>query len=195
MNNSVVKAAFIAFIGATIIACSGTYSATEESQSMQGGTETDMNKTSEMVLDTSSVKPFYVDAYYSPLAHGPAQKFYTFADQAVILRLVVPNKSRDFTLEGGLYIFPEGTSEEALAKWVNNKHSDALYGDAPRPIKTIAVTEFAEIIGAKSLGVSNAHDRHSWEGFDVGVDVRAMTTERAQLMPYQETIRVYVLLD
>lgn len=59
--------------------------------------------------------------------------FYTFPEQAAILRVVIENQKKPFPITAILYTFKKGVSEKDLKKWLNNQTSDALYPDVPRP--------------------------------------------------------------
>ncbi len=59
--------------------------------------------------------------------------FYTFAEKNAVLVLRIDNKSAPLPVTGTVHLFAPGTTAEALAKWVNNQHSDGLFIDAPEP--------------------------------------------------------------
>lgn len=62
--------------------------------------------------------------------------FYVFGKQKAVLVVRIDNKDTNFAISGKLYVFADGTDAEALAKWVNNQHSDGLFVDAPEPKAT-----------------------------------------------------------
>lgn len=59
--------------------------------------------------------------------------FYVFGEEKAVLVVRIDNKNTNFSTSGKLYIFADDTNAEALAKWVNNQHSDGLFADAPEP--------------------------------------------------------------
>jgi hypothetical protein len=60
--------------------------------------------------------------------------FYTFAQQQTVLKLQIGNQDKSFPVSGTLYFFAANVSQEGLAKWLNNQHSDALFADAAEPV-------------------------------------------------------------
>ncbi|BCX48163.1 hypothetical protein HAHE_20710 [Haloferula helveola] len=79
--------------------------------------------------------------------------FYAFGDSAAVLRLQIPNDSAKFSVKGSVVLFADGTDAEALAKWINNQHSDGLFADAPQPSATIELPEgVCEVAESKFTG-------------------------------------------
>ncbi|MGA0039802.1 MAG: hypothetical protein ACO3NZ_08140 [Pirellulales bacterium] len=78
-----------------------------------------------------------VSRYFSLLAHGPTQKFFTLTKQRVVLVLSTSDGTAD--LHGVVYLFDPAASAESLEKWINNKHSDALYADAAEPLRSVKI--------------------------------------------------------
>lgn len=78
-----------------------------------------------------------VNRYFSPHAHGPTQKFFVLPDaQVVVLVATMDGKSDASAM---VYVFPEDTTAEGIDRWINNRHSDALYPDAAVPQRAINV--------------------------------------------------------
>lgn len=185
------KAGLAATAAALAVACS---SPTGSAQNMTNSTSDGPTSTGfSRQLDAMTVKPFFVDAYYSPLEHGPAQKMWTFEEDAAILRLRISNDSPQFRLDGGLYLFAAGTSAEDLGKWVNNQHSDALYGDAPKPVAVIPAEKFARVTGSKELGIVAAQTRNTWAAFTVFFEVDGIEQDGVRLAPFKDTMMVHLL--
>lgn len=67
--------------------------------------------------------------------------FYTFAEQRVILMLTIGNEDESFPVSGKVYRFGADAPEESLKKWINNRHSDALFVDAAKPVSTTELPE------------------------------------------------------
>lgn len=67
--------------------------------------------------------------------------FYTFPKQAAVLVLNIANSNAALLVGGTVHLFAPGTPAEALAKWVNNQHSDGLFPDIPKPILSFKLPE------------------------------------------------------
>ncbi|MFU8894639.1 MAG: hypothetical protein ACNA8L_13545 [Luteolibacter sp.] len=85
-------------------------------------------------LDTEGAPVFEVHNYQ--MGPGRTQMFLVMAEQDAVVRLVMDNTTTDFATTGTVVLFAPGTGAEAIGKWINNQHSDALFGDAPRPVFT-----------------------------------------------------------
>jgi hypothetical protein len=79
--------------------------------------------------------------------------FYTFAGQQAVLLLRIDNSNAALPVSGTVYLFDPKTTEEGLAQWINNQHSDGLFPEVPEPILisklpagTFAITE-RELVG------------------------------------------------
>lgn len=70
---------------------------------------------------------------YSQIGFRDTLLFYTFKEQKAVLKLQIDNKDKSFSMKGMIFLFDKSVSEDGIKKWVNNQHSDALYGDAARP--------------------------------------------------------------
>ncbi|MFM9010065.1 MAG: hypothetical protein ACKON8_04130 [Planctomycetota bacterium] len=80
-----------------------------------------------------------VNRYFSPSAHGPTQKFFVFADARIVVLVATVDGTSDASAT--IHVFPEGTSSEGVDRWINNRHSDALFPDAAEPERTIKVPD------------------------------------------------------
>jgi len=67
-------------------------------------------------------------------------EFYHFHEQNVVLLIEFDNQKADFDPTASLALFDSGTTSDAIAKWINNQHSDGLYVDAAEPVKTYALS-------------------------------------------------------
>jgi len=78
-----------------------------------------------------------VNRYFSPLAHGPTKKFYSLPES----RIVVVVSTADGTADASatIHVFGPAATAEAIDKWINNQHSDALFADAAEPQRSIEV--------------------------------------------------------
>ena len=78
-----------------------------------------------------------MNRYFSPLAHGPTKKFYSLPES----RIVVVVSTADGTADASatIHVFGPAATAEAIDKWINNQHSDALFADAAEPQRSIEV--------------------------------------------------------
>ncbi len=89
------------------------------------------------VVITAATVGQEVNRYFSMHAHGPTKKFYTLPDTRVVVVVASGDTKPDATAT--IHVFPEATTPEGIAKWINNRHSDALYPDAAEPERSIPV--------------------------------------------------------
>jgi hypothetical protein len=80
-----------------------------------------------------------VNRYFSPHAHGPTQKFFVLPEARVVVVVATVDGKSDASAT--IHVFPEGTSSEGIDRWINNRHSDALYPDAAEPDRVIQVPD------------------------------------------------------
>lgn len=97
---------------------------------------------------------------------GDTQVFLVLADQDAVVRLRIDHTTPDFATTGSVILFAPETTEEAINKWVNNQHSDALHRGVPKPVFTgklpddsFTITK-ARKVGKRTGPVNNAtyHD-------------------------------------
>ena len=77
-----------------------------------------------------------VEIRYSMIGYRDTLIFYTFKEENAVLRVNIDNKSKTFPITAKLYLFDHEIESEGIKKWLNNQHSDALFGDAPMPTTT-----------------------------------------------------------
>lgn len=80
-----------------------------------------------------------VNRYFSLHAHGPTQKFFVLPD----VRVVVVVSTRDGTSDASatIHVFPESATAEGIGRWINNRHSDAIFPEAAKPERVIEVPD------------------------------------------------------
>ena len=128
---------------------------------------------------------------------GDTRVFLILADQDAVVRLRIDHTSPDFATTGSVILFAPETTEEAINKWVNNQHSDALHRDVPKPVFTgklpddsFTITK-ARKVGERTGPVNNAtyHDyrmnlavagheeagKYTLEAFDIEAKVYLQT--------------------
>lgn len=89
------------------------------------------------VAFTADTPATEINRYYSPLAHGPTQKFYVLPASKVVV--VVATADGKAEASATIHLFAAEVVAEDIAKWINNQHSDALYPDVPLPVRSVAV--------------------------------------------------------
>jgi len=114
---------------------------------IDGSAATDANDNSvsdERQLDVESedAEQFAVDQYFSPCLYGPTQHFFTFGDQNVVMVARFSEDNPHFRPSIRINLFSPELSAEQIDKWINNQHSDAIFGDAPRPIDTQFLSQY-----------------------------------------------------
>lgn len=77
--------------------------------------------------------------------------FYTFAEKSAVLVLKIDNTAAALPVTGTVHLFAPGTTAEALAKWVNNQHSDGLFIDAPEPTGAFKLPDGTCAVTAREL--------------------------------------------
>jgi len=85
--------------------------------------------------------------------------FYTFKEQKAILRLTIDNKDTKFPITAVVYQFADDVSEESLAKWINNQHSDGIYPDVPEPVANFPLPKDAcSVVSSKLIDRTKHHN-------------------------------------
>lgn len=77
--------------------------------------------------------------------------FYTFPAQSAVLVLNIGNKGAALPVSGTVHLFTPGTKVDALARWVNNQHSDGLFPDVPEPTLSSKLPEGTCAVTAREL--------------------------------------------
>lgn len=91
------------------------------------------------VLDVSNKAVEKFSTSDSMLGKRNTLLFYTFKEQKAILSVTINNNDTKFPVTAVVYQFADDVTDESLAKWINNQHSDGLYGDAPEPTANFPV--------------------------------------------------------
>lgn len=132
---------------------------------------------------------------------GPREStllFYTFAEQKVVMRLQIGHADGSFTATGNVFIFDPSTSEENLANWINNQHSDALYRGVPDPVLTVELAEGTctitehELLDEKPRPPMN----HRFKDYRLTLEVKSQRIgDLFELREFKETVRLFVKSD
>lgn len=141
-------------------------------------------------LKADSARKF--EANQSQIGYASTKIFYTFNDRKIVVMIHIDNEKEDFPIQGTVYQFGKNVTEEGLAKWLNNQHSDGLFPDVPEPIKTHKLGEDTlKIVSSKSqekvqAGIGN------YEKFSVKFKVAATNVSAAiKLKECEETTTVF----
>lgn len=87
-------------------------------------------------LDVAGKQVQKKEVRHSMIGYRSTLLFYTFSEQKAVLRLQIGNTDNTFPVTAKIYSFDQAVTADGLKKWLNNQHSDALFGDAPRPAST-----------------------------------------------------------
>lgn len=77
--------------------------------------------------------------------------FYTFAEKSAVLVLHINNQPASLPVSATVHLFAPGTTVDALAKWVNNQHSDGLFIDPPEPTDSVKLPAGTCTVSAREL--------------------------------------------
>jgi len=121
--------------------------------------------------------------------------FYTFAEQQAVLVLKIDNSNAGLPVSGTVYLFDPKTTEDGLAKWINNQHSDGLFPEVPEPTLvsklpagTFSITE-RELVGKEKQ--PNGHDVFS--DLKLRISAKEHREEgKFRMPPFVDDANVYV---
>ncbi|MBT8045092.1 MAG: hypothetical protein KJO79_09090 [Verrucomicrobiae bacterium] len=135
------------------------------------------------------------DVRHSMLGFRNTLMFYIFKDQKAVLTLTVDNKDETFPVKGKVYLFEEATLDGDLAKWVNNRHSDALFADAPKPIYSYDLP--AGVCKASSFKKTgsdkNPRNNEVYHTYQVELTVKTHSVDKKfKLSGFTDTAKVHV---
>jgi hypothetical protein len=88
----------------------------------------------ERILSVESAKKEQIR--HSMTGFTTTRLFYTIADQKAVLILKIDNSNTTFPTTATVVLFAPDATEENIAKWINNQHSDGLFIDPAEPIST-----------------------------------------------------------
>ena len=141
-------------------------------------------------------KPEKLEIRHSMLGYRNTLVFYSFKEPRAILVLGIGNKDETFPVTGKVHLFDKTTTEEALKKWINNQHSDALFVDVPKPVATRKLpTGFCKVTSRKQTGTSEnpGPGKAMFKDFEVALSIKAQDIgENFKLPAFTDTARVHV---
>lgn len=129
---SLMRIVLLTIVAGIISACGGSFSECEDC----GGGFIPRNSDVRLIDVSGEVDVFMVSSYFSTYEYGPTQKFYHFTDEQSVITVKADNTSNNFgaNVVVVVNIFNESETVESIGKWINNQHSDGIFGDAPEPL-------------------------------------------------------------
>lgn len=139
-------------------------------------------------------KVITVDQYFSTYLYGPSLRLYHYQEDNVILTLRFSNRQSPIQFTAALHEFASTLSTKQIAKWVNNQHSDALYGDAPEPEKTTNIQDRVKITSTIKSTKNPIQGRtgESYDDYKITFRVRPIETKNSRLAGFTDTATVHV---
>ena len=155
-------------------------------------------------LDVSAnrVDTLEVSSYFSLYHYGPTQKFYHSKDENTVIQIRTTNDT-GFVTSVNVYLFEEnsaptdstaGIAPGDIEKWLNNQYSDALYADAPEPIKTVTLSETQYSLIATFQESTSYGDGQEYDRYSIELTVDSVFEEGAfSLSPFTAVYNVHVM--
>ena len=116
-----------------------------------------------------------MEVMHSMIGITTTRVFYTVPAHSAVVTVSFDNTKPDFPASVTVNLFAPGTSAEDIGKWLNNQHSDALFGDAPSPVLTETLPEGSVVVGEKKrVGKLSNPGPHGGEYFknDVAFSIK-----------------------
>lgn len=132
ITQSSMRIVMLSIIAVIISACGGSFS---ECHDCDGGFVA--HSPDVRLIDASGeVDILMVSSYFSTYEYGPTQKFYHFTNEQSVITVRADNTSNNFDANVVVVVnvFNESETVESIGKWINNQHSDGIFGDAPEPL-------------------------------------------------------------
>jgi hypothetical protein len=93
--------------------------------------------------------------------------YYVFTDKKAVLLVTINNKNKDFPVSAKIFNFADDTTQQGMDRWVNNQHSDAIFPDVPKPLKTHKIpADVCKVISKKLVNTSESRGA-KYENFSV----------------------------
>lgn len=119
--------------------------------------------------------------------------FYTFKGQRTILSVIINNNDTKFSVTAVVYQFADDVTDESLAKWINNQHSDGLYGDAPKPTANFPVPADACSVVSHRLIERTKHHNGEHDTHEVKFQIGEFSKESVfKLKTFTDEAKVYI---
>ena len=151
--------------------------------------------TGQPVLSRDEARIVNVDQYFSQYMYGPTLRLYDYGDANVVLALRFSNRQAPVTYTAALHEFAPGTSRKAIARWINNQHSDALYPDAAEPMRTTNVMTSVSIRSEKLVSDSPKPGRsgETYQEYELTFRIRPINTQAGLLAGFTDKATVHVI--
>lgn len=134
-----------------------------------------------------------LEANQSLIGYSSTRLFYTLGERHTVVAIVIDNKKQGFPVNGTVYQFAGDVTKEALAKWLNNQHSDALFADAPEPVAAHKIPAASFSTAAKKQPGQVQAGIGTWEKFAVKLTLKETKLDSGiELKGFSEIATVYV---
>ena len=146
--------------------------------------------------EDSNPKPERVEIRHSMLGYRDTVVFYTFKEQRAVMVLNIGNSDETFPITGSVHLYDKATTEKDLKKWINNQHSDALFGDAPEPLVTRKLPAgFCKVTSREQAGTSENRgpSKGTFKDFKVVFSIKEQVIGEDTTLPaFIDTAQVHV---
>ncbi len=140
-----------------------------------------------------SARVITVDRYFSQYSFGPALRMYIFEQQKAVIRILFTSEGRKIMPLGQLVIFSPATSQDGVDQWINNQHSDAIFGDAPKPVVKHDLTGNIQITEQRFLGQITGRAGETYEKYYVTFTVSSIATDGVTIEGFEDNVDVHVM--
>jgi hypothetical protein len=114
------------------------------------------------VLNVADKAVKKIEVRHSMMGPRDTLIFYQFEKQQAVLVVNLKhqaNQPNQFSVTAKVHVFADGVTGKALAKWINNQHSDGLHPDVPRPAATYPIPKKScAVIASKLIERVKAHN-------------------------------------
>lgn len=144
-------------------------------------------------LDLSAKGVQRLEVSQSQIGFTSTRVFYTLGERHLVLVLHVDNTRKEFPVTGKVVQFADDVPPEALAKWVNNQHSDGLYPDVPQPKSVVDLpAQACRSQASKLLGQKQVLNT-TYNEYRVEIELaETKANDQLQLRSFKDAVKVYV---
>lgn len=135
-----------------------------------------------------------IEVNQTQIGFSATRVFYIVDDLRLIVILHIDNAKTNFPVTGKACQFAKDATPDALDKWVNNQHSDALFPDVPTPNATILLPANAcQSPASKLLDRTTALDT-TYDRYSVEIKVSDVKlSDQFHLKQHNDTVKVFVV--
>lgn len=145
------------------------------------------------VLDPAKKQVKKLTVTSSQIGYRSTLVFYTFHEEKAVLKVLIDNKNMDFPIAANVYVFAEDTSDEGLAMWLNNQHSDGLFPEVPNPVAMGKIpAKSCKVLSHKVVG-KEKQPFGNFDKYSVEFQFKKVpATKGVQIKDFKDTAPVYV---